>query len=207
MKKLVNALAIVASFAFSSIANAGLINSFDDSYLDSLVNGGSTITQLLGNGNSVNYTYKDNFMLVDLNYLNFNYLLYDFTILHEDGNQDNFLTNLYLPSGYSGVNYFEDTSFLEVYFDFNKPENLKFVLEVDDSLNFLDVDILNHNNGDVAYILSNDFQTEEWTSFGSPLIGAARANAVPAPVPEPSTLAIFALGMFGLARRKFNKKS
>ncbi|WP_440874820.1 PEP-CTERM sorting domain-containing protein [Thalassotalea sp. PLHSN55] len=33
----------------------------------------------------------------------------------------------------------------------------------------------------------------------------ARANA--APVPEPSTLAIFALGMFGLVSRKFNKKN
>tara|TARA_B110000211_G_C13983973_1_gene510794 strand:+ start:182 stop:796 length:615 start_codon:yes stop_codon:yes gene_type:complete len=204
MKKLVNAFAIVASFAFSSIANAGLINSFDDSYLDSLVTGGSTVTQLLSNSNSIDYTFKDNFMVIDVNYSNLNYLVYEFSVIHEDGLDGTFLSNLYLPSGYTDAMFNPVDELLEVVFQFGKADGFKFALEIDNSLDFLGVDTINSNVGDFAFILSDNFQTNEWISFGNPLIGAARVDAT---VPEPSTLAIFALGMFGLASRKFNNKN
>ena len=205
MKKLINALAIVATFAFSSIANAGLINSFDDSYLDSLVTGGSTVTQLLNNSNSIDYTFKDNFMVVDVNYSNINYLVYEFSVMHEDGLDATFLSNLYLPIGYTDAMFNSVDELLEVVFQLGKEDGFKFALEIDSSLDFLGVDIGNPNIGDFAFILSDNFQTNEWVSFGNPLIGAARADT--AAVPEPSTLAIFALGMFGLASRKFNNKN
>ncbi|MBA6417264.1 PEP-CTERM sorting domain-containing protein [Colwellia sp. 6M3] len=204
MKKLVNAFAIVASFAFSSIANAGLINSFDDSYLDSLVTGGSTVTQLLSNSNSIDYTFKDNFMVIDVNYSNLNYLVYEFSVIHEDGLDGTFLSNLYLPTGYTDALFLPVEELLEVVFQFGKADGFKFALEIDSSLDFLGVDIGNPNVGDFAFILSDDFQTNENIAFGNPLIGVARVDAT---VPEPSTLAIFALGMFGLASRKFNNKN
>lgn len=205
MKKLVNAFAIVASFAFSSIANAGLINSFDDSYLDSLVTGGSTVTQLLSNSNSIDYTFKDNFMVIDVNYSNLNYFVYDFSVIHEDGLDSTFLNNLYLPTGYADAMFNPVDELLEVVFQFEQADGFKFALEIDSSLDFLGVDIGNPNVGDFAFILSDDFQTNEFTAFGNPLIGAERVDT--ATVPEPSTLAIFALGMFGLASRKFTKKN
>ncbi len=192
------------AFIFSSFnASAGLINSFDDSYLDSLVTGGSTVTQLLGNSNSIDYTFKDNFMLVDVNYSNINYLVYDFSVTHEDGIDATFLSNLYLPSGYTDAMFNPAEELLEVVFQFGKADGFKFALEIDSSFDFLGVGILNPNVGDFAFILSDNFQTNEWLSFGNPLVGATRANA--APVPEPSTLAIFALGMLGLVSRKFIK--
>jgi len=192
------------AFVFSSFnASAGLINSFDDSYLDSLVTGGSTVTQLLGNSNSIDYTFKDNFMLVDVNYSNINYLVYDFSVIHEDGIDATFLSNLYLPSGYTDAMFNPVEELLEVVFQFGKADGFKFALEIDSSLNFLGIDTVNPNVGDFAFILSDNFQTNEWISFGNPLVGAARANA--ASVPEPSTLAIFALGMLGLVSRKFIK--
>jgi hypothetical protein len=204
MKKLINALAIVATFAFSSIANAGLINSFDESYLDSLVTGGNTVTQLLNNSNSIDYTFKDNFMVIDVNYSNLNYLVYEFSVIHEDGLDGTFLSNLYLPTGYTDAVFLPAEELLEVVFQFGKADGFKFALEIDSSLDFLGVDIGNPNVGDFAFILSDDFQTNENIAFGNPLIGAARADAT---VPEPSTLAIFSLGMLGLVSRKFNKKN
>jgi len=205
LKKIINTLAITASLAFASAANAGLINSFDDSYLDSLVTGGSTVTQLLNNSNSIDYTFKDNFMVVDVNYSNINYLVYEFSVMHEDGLDATFLSNLYLPIGYTDAMFNSVDELLEVVFQLGKEDGFKFALEIDSSLDFLGVDIITSNVGDFAFILSDNFQTNEWVSFGNPLIGVARANA--APVPEPSTLAIFALGMFGLVSRKFNKKN
>ena len=195
LRKIINTLAITASLAFASAANAGLINSFDDSYLDSLVTGGSTVTQLLNNSNSIDYTFKDNFMVVDVNYSNINYLVYDFSVIHEDGLDGTFLNNLYLPSGYTDAMFNPVDELLEVVFQLGQEDGFKFAFELDSSLDFLGVDT----------ILSDNFQTNEWISFGNPLVGAARADT--AAVPEPSTLAIFALGMFGLVSRKFNKKN
>ena len=68
LKKIIITLAIVASMAFGTAANAGLINTFDESYLDSLVVGGSTVTQSLNNSNSIDYTFKNNIMVIDVNY-------------------------------------------------------------------------------------------------------------------------------------------
>ena len=204
LKKIINTLAITASLAFASTANAGLINSFDDGYLDSLVTGGSTVTQLLSNSNSIDYTFKDNFMVIDVNYSNLNYLVYEFSVIHEDGLDGTFLSNLYLPTGYTDALFLPIEELLEVVFQFGKADGFKFALEIDSSLDFLGVDIGNPNVGDFAFILSDDFQTNENIAFGNPLIGVARVDAT---VPEPSTLAIFALGMFSLASRKFNNKN
>ena len=205
LKKIIHALAITASLAFASAANAGLINSFDDSYLDSLVTGGSTVTQLLNNSNSIDYTFKDNFMVVDVNYSNINYLVYEFSVMHEDGLDATFLSNLYLPIGYTDAMFNSVDELLEVVFQLGKEDGFKFAFEIDSSLDFLGVDTINPNVGDFAFILSDNFQINEWISFGNPLVGAERVDT--ATVPEPSTLAIFALGIFGLANRKFNKKS
>ncbi len=204
LKKIIITLAIVASMAFGTAANAGLINTFDESYLDSLVVGGSTVTQSLNNSNSIDYTFKNNIMVIDVNYSNINYLVYEFSVMHEDALDSTFLSNLYLPNGYTDAMFNPVEELLEVVFQFGKADGFKFALEIDSSLDFLGVDTINQNVGDFAFILSDNFQTNENIAFGNPLIGAARADAT---VPEPSTLAIFALGMFGLASRKFNKKS
>ena len=204
LKKITNTLAIVTSMAFISAANAGLINTFDESYLDSLVVGGSTVTQSLNNSNSIDYTFKNNIMVIDVNYSNINYLVYEFSVNHEDGLDGTFLSNLYLPTGYTDAMFNPVDELLEVVFQLGKEDGFKFALEIDSSLDFLGVDTINSNVGDFAFILSDNFQTNEWISFGNPLIGAARVDAT---VPEPSTLAIFALGMFGLASRKFNNKN
>lgn len=200
LKKIINTLAITASLAFTSAANAGLINSFDDSYLDSLVTGGSTVTQLLNN--SIDYTFRDNFMVVDVNYANINYLVYEFSVGHEDGLDGTFLSNLYLPTGYTDAMFNPVEELLEVVFQFGKADGFKFALEIDNSLDFLGVDF-NQGVGGFAFILSNDFQLNEMVSFGNPLIGAARADTVA--VPEPSTVFILLLGIIGLLSRRFIK--
>jgi len=53
---------------------------------------------------------------------------------------------------------------------------------------------------------NGDYRNTQNPNFTNDFVGVARTAGIPA-IPEPSTLAIFAIGMLGLASRRFKKKS
>lgn len=207
MKKIFNSLIVAASLAFASAANAGIITNTDTDFADFEANlaGGTVVTQYLDNSNYINYQYKDNFVLLDIMVANFNYLFYEFSINLADNFQGNPLVNAYIPIGLDYY-WFEPTDELvEIMFSGNQEFGAKIGFEINDALEFSSLDFGSQNPDDFAYIYQNDYQVELFTKLANFNVRAVGNNA--APVPEPSTLAIFALGMLGLVSRKLNKKS
>jgi len=75
---------------------------------------------------------------------------------------------------------------------------------------FINLDVtsfFNNNSGNNFKLSFNENIPQYFTGGGSFQIDNIDLNIVTADVPEPSTLAIFALGMMGLASRRFKKQS
>jgi hypothetical protein len=218
----------------SGIANAGLLKSYDfnGSYSDTLGNG----VDLVASGGSIvggiyNFTDNQGLKLASALTNTSNYAvemrlsvndnlsgwskLIDFQELSTDngfyllGNNFNFYVSGSNPLGGPVIsNEFFDLAFVRsagiitTYFNgvalttFNDSSNQ--AVSSNNVLNFFEDDNATGQNesfiGAVDYIRIHD----DASTFG---------NQPTASVPEPSTLAIFALGIIGLASRKFKKKS
>lgn len=199
MKKLINVFIIVASMAFTSSSIAGLITNNDDAYLMSLVSGGTVVTQNFNGNDHINYQYKDNFLLLDFQIQNIEFFEFQFA---NNQSEDVYL-NAYSSNAYSFGLF--DSAFNYLVAEFVTPltNSIKIVFEIDSQFQFTGLDLVN-NQSNYTFI-SFDPSGNSSFAYLDPLANHVieRVNTVP----EPSTLAIFALGMFGLVSRKFNKKN
>lgn len=75
------------------------------------------------------------------------------------------------------------------------------------SLQYHNDSTLPFNIANPAIRLIDGFEGKDADNFSNSLHGSLRMNVVSNEVPEPSTLAIFALGIMGLASRRFKKQS
>lgn len=201
LKRIINTLAITASLAFASAANAGLITNNDDAYLMSLVSDGTVVTQNFNGTDLINYQYKDNYLLLDFQIQSIEYFEFQFA---NNQSEDVYL-NAYSSKAYDFGLF--DSSFNYLVAEFSDPmtNNIKIVFEIDSQFQFTGLDLINNQSNYTN--ISFDFapSTSSGFMYDAPLANhiIERVNKVP----EPSTLATFALAMFGLASRKLNKKS
>lgn len=207
MKKLINSFIVAASLAFTSITQAALITDIDSTDFFSRVTGGTTVTQYIDATNYIDYQYKDNYVLLDFNVTNFNYVFYDFTINVFNTINASPLKNAYITSGFDYYDFDSINEYINVSYPVNQLNGTKIGLEIDSSLEFFNVDLINQQFGDYAYLYTENFTIEHLTTLANFDVRLAGSGSAVAAVPEPSTLAIFALALFGLASRKFNKKN
>lgn len=201
MKTLFTSIVLTAALAFSSMAQAGLIqyNLTDEMSSEIRTNGDYTL-QNIEDGVSIEYWLYDQLAMLRFNAERINYIFYKPFVNSENYN---FVSNVYNDRSKIASSYFEEEGYFEI-LTYNQVDYIDYVIQIDDAYEF------NGLNFDGKSVLDDGFFTDKYKNLYFDTfsiagldfqeVGADNGNGS-VDVPEPSTFGIFSLACFALVSR------
>ena len=192
MKTFISTIMLTAALAFSSVANAGFVSySLTDAMSNDIRNNGAYTLQTVNNDLSIEYWLYDQLAMLRFSAESINYVFY--TPFVDPADNELVKVNYSRDDVFDG--FFTDFSAYE----FNTFENVNYidyVFQIDDNYSFTGLDFDSKNVFQDS-VFANNYETMYYDNFKAAALEFDLVDN-PTNVPEPSSLAIFALAGLGM---------